>query len=159
MKQIVILLFLLLLILIASASFLFFSNVEGYSNYRLDNAMGEVPQSQTQVLVQDTYPRIEKTENKEPSSSDIWTDYPVFTLGSYEQITNNIRYPKNPDDGTCMPASMCNVLYQDKDLGNNVITPLPPLNPECGTRVGYFMTNEQLIDSLPYRTDMQNILF
>jgi uncharacterized protein YxeA len=159
MKQIVFILFLLLLILIASASFLFFNNVEGYSNYRLDNAMGEVPQAETQVLVQDTYPRTGKNEKSDESSSDIWTDYPVYTLGSYEQITNNIRYPKNPDNGTCMPASMCNVLYEDKVLGNNVITPLPPLNPECGTRVGYFTAGEQLIDSLPYNTNMQNILF
>jgi hypothetical protein len=159
MKQIVFILFLLLLILIASASFLFFNNVEGYSHYRLDNAMGEVPQAETQVLVQDTYPRTGKNEKSDESSSDIWTDYPVYTLGSYEQITNNIRYPKNPDNGTCMPASMCNVLYEDKVLGNNVITPLPPLNPECGTRVGYFTAGEQLIDSLPYNTNMQNILF
>jgi hypothetical protein len=86
-------------------------------------------------------------------------DYPIFSLGSYAQITNNIRYPDNPDDGTCTPASMCGALYHDKNTGNNFVKPLPPVNPNCGTRVGYFTTDEQVITSLPYRTDMQNILY
>jgi hypothetical protein len=55
-----------------------------------------------------------------------------------------------------MPASMCGALYHDKKLKSNYIEPLPPLNPDCGTRVGYFDTNENL---LPFRTDMQNILY
>lgn len=152
---------LLLFLIISLALPLFMKTHEGYSNYMLNDAMGDVPDAQTQVLLQDTYPRIGKEETLNKTSSDIWQDYPVFPLGSYEQITNNIRYPKNPDDGTCMPASMCGALYHDKYLGSNIVTELPPVNPECGTRVGYFTTSgdQQLIDSLPYRTNMQNILY
>jgi hypothetical protein len=160
MNQIVFL-FLILVLALGLPLFLKLKNsIEGYSNYNLDNAMGNFPQAQTEVLVQDTYPPIGKNQISNDTASDIWWHYPIFKLGSYAQITNNIRYPDNPDEGTCMPASMCGALYHDnKKLGSNYITPLPPLNPVVGTRVGYFDTSVQLVDSLPYRTDMQNILY
>ena len=159
MNQII---FLLLLIVLALGLPLVFniSNVlEGYSNYSLDQASGNFPDAQTKVLVQDTYPPIGKNQISNNTANDIWMDYPIFSLGSYAQITNNIRYPDNPDDGTCTPASMCGALYYDKNTGNNYVKPLPPVNPDCGTRVGYFTTDDQVITSLPYRTDMQNILY
>jgi hypothetical protein len=156
MNQII---FLSMLIILAVVLPLFFKNYEGFSNYKLDQAMGNVPDSQIQVLVQDTYPPIGKNQISNETSSDMWWHYPTFTLGSYKQITNNIRYPNNPDVGRCTPGSMCGALYHEKFLKSNYITPLPPVNPECGTRIGYFTTDEQLIDSLPYRTDMQNILY
>jgi hypothetical protein len=132
---------------------------DGFSNYNLDGAMGDVPASQEQVLVQDTYPPIGKNQISNDNASNIWWHYPTFQLGSYAQITNNIRFPNNPDVGRCMPASMCGALYHEKFIESNYVTPLPPLNPTQGTRVGYFDTNVQLTDSLPYRTNMQNILY
>ena len=155
------LLFLFVILVLALGLPLFFKmaeslkNMEGYSNYALDGAMGDYPAAQMKVLV-DTYPAIGKNQLSNNSASDIWRDYPIFELGSYEQTTNNIRYPDNPDEGTCMPASMCGALYYNKKLKSNIVEPLPPLNPECGTRIGYFDTNENL---LPFRTDMQNILY
>ena len=151
----------IIIILAIGIPFLFnFSNIlEGYSNYELNQSIGIVPNSQTEVLVQDTYPPIGKNEISNNTSNDIWWHYPVFNLGSYEQITNNIRYPNNPDEGTCMPASMCGALYKNKNISSNIFKPLPPVNPECGKRVGYFNTDTQLINSLPYRSDMANILY
>jgi hypothetical protein len=133
-----------------------FKKREGYSNYTLDGASGNFPASQTEVLVQDTYPPIGKNQISNNTSNDIWWHYPIFELGSYKQITNNIRYPNNPDEGTCEPASMCGALYHEKFLKSNYVEPLPPLNPTCGTRVGYFDTN---INLLPYRTDVPNVLY
>jgi len=156
MNQII---FLLMLIILAIALPLFLRNIEGFSNYKLDQSVGNFPDAQTQVLVQDTYPPIGKNQLSDETSNDMWWHYPIFTLGSYKQITNNIRYPNNPDIGRCTPGSMCGALYHKKFLGSNYVTPLPPVNPTCGTRVGYFTTDEQLITSLPYRTDMQNILY
>jgi hypothetical protein len=154
--------FLLLLIILAVGLPLVFnvsSFIEGYSNYKTSQAMGEYPNAQTHVLVQDTYPPIGKNQISNDTSNDIWQSYPTFTLGSYEQITNNIRYPRNPDVGRCTPASMCGALYHEKDLGNNIITPLPPVS-ETGTRIGYFTTTyEQLVDSLPFTSDGPNILY
>jgi len=159
MNQIV---FLLLILVLAIGLPLFFKisgsfkKIENYSNYTLDQASGSFPKAQTEVLVQDTYPAIGKNEISDKTANDIWWQYPVFKLGSYKQITNNIRYPDTPDNGTCMPASMCDALYNEKFLKSNYTEPLPPLNPECGTRVGYFDTDVNL---LPYRTSMQNILY
>jgi len=156
MNQII---FLLMLIILAIALPLFLRNIEGFSNYILDQSVGNFPDAQTQVLLQDTYPPIGKNQISDETSNDMWWHYPIFTLGSYKQITNNIRYPNNPDVGRCTPASMCGALYHEKFLGSNYVTPLPPVNSECGTRVGYFTTDEQLVTSLPYRTNMQNILY
>ena len=159
MNQIV---FLLLILVLAIGLPLFFKvsesfkKIETFSNYTLDQANGSFPKAQTEVLVQDTYPAIGKNQISDNNASDIWWHYPVFQLGSYKQITNNIRYPDTPDEGTCMPASMCGALYNERFLKSNYIEQLPQLNPECGTRVGYFDTDVNL---LPYRTNMQNILY
>lgn len=156
----IIFLFLLITLAIGLPLILNFSNIiEGYSNYSLDQAIGNVPDAQTQVLVQDTYPPIGKNQISDETSNDMWWHYPIFAVGSYKQITNNIRYPNNPDIGRCTPASMCGALYHEKYLGSNYVKPLPPVDPNCGTRVGYFTTDDQLIDSLPFRTEMQNILY
>ena len=155
-------LYLILLILIAIILPLFlnyYNKFEGFTNINLSQSLGDYPNSQTEILVQDTYPAIGKNEISNNNSSNIWWHYPIFKLGSYKQITNNIRYPNNPDEGTCMPASMCGALYREKFLQSNYINQLQPVNPECGTRVGYFSANSQLIDSLPYRTNLKNILY
>ena len=159
MKQIVFLLLLIILALGLPLVFNFSNIYEGYSNYTLVQAGGKFPDAQSKVLVQDTYPPIGKNQISDDNASNIWWHYPTVELGSYSQITNNIRYPNNPDIGRCTPASMCGALYHDKFLGDNSVKQLPPVNSNCGTRVGYFTTDERVITSLPYRTDMQNILY
>lgn len=139
--------------------FFIYKRKEYFSNYNLDGAMGSFPSAQTEVLVQDTYPPIGKNKLSNNNAFNIWWHYPTFKLGSYDQITNNIRYSNNPDIGGCMPASMCGALYHEKFIKSNYVTPLPPVNPNSGTRVGYFATDKQLIDSLPYRSNMQNIMY
>jgi len=150
-----------LIIIIIIIVLLFFHKhyIEGYENYKLNETIGDFPNSETQVLVEDTYPFIGKNQISNETSNDMWWHYPIFKLGSYKQITNNIKYPNNPDEGTCMPGSMCGALYHKKTIGSNYITPLPKLHPNLGTRIGYFFTNNQLIDSLPFRNNMQNILY
>jgi hypothetical protein len=159
MKPIIFLILTIILALGLPLIFNFQNIYENFTNYSLDQAMGNFPDAQTRVLVQDTYPPIGKNKLSNETSSDMWWHYPIFTLGSYDQITNNIRYSNNPDIGRCTPGSMCGALYHEKKLGSNYVKPLPPVNPNCGTRVGYFTTDEQLVDSLPFRTDIQNILY
>jgi hypothetical protein len=125
-----------------------YNSIEGYSNYTLDMTTGNFPTAQTEILVQDTYKAIGKNTISNNTSNDIWWHYPIFKLGSYDQITNNIRYPYNPDEGTCMPASMCGALYHDKKISSNYIEPLPPIYQNEGIRVGYFDANSKLVDSL-----------
>jgi len=118
--------------------------------------MGGFPNAQTEVLVQDTYPPIGKNQISNETAADMWWHYPTFKVGSYDQITNNIRYPNNPDIGRCTPASVCGALYHEKKTGSNYIEQLPPVNPTSGTRIGYFTTDDNL---LPFRTDTPNILY
>lgn len=151
--------FLLLLIVLALGLPLIFNLSFLTEGFSLSQSSGAYPNAQTEVLLQDTYPTIGKNQISHDDANDIWQDYPIFQLGSYDQITNNIRYPKNPDVGRCTPASMCGAIYHDKHIGDNYIRPLPPVPVDSGTRVGYFTTDEQLVTSLPYRTDMQNILY
>ena len=147
---------LIILLALILACLNFKKSYEGYSNYILADAGGKYPNAQTEVLVQDTYPAIGKNQLSNNGAQNIWRFYPSFPVGSYDQITNHIRYPNNPDEGTCMPASMCGAIYHDKHVGNNYVTQLPPINPDCGTRVGYYSTDVNL---LPYRTNMANILY
>ena len=97
MNQIVFLFFILVLAVGLPLFFKLQNSIEGYSNYNLDNAMGNFPAAQTEVLVQDTFPAIGKNQISNNSASDIWSEYPIFQLGSYKQITINIRFPDNPD--------------------------------------------------------------
>ena len=150
--------FLILLIVVALPLFYkpYFSNSEGFSNYYLGSTDGIYPSSQTDVLVQDTYPITGKNGESNDGANKIWWHYPIFEVGSYKQITNNIRYPNNPDTGRCMPANFCGTLYKDKHLKSNYIEQLPPVDPTAGTRIGYFTTD---INMLPFRTDVPNILY
>ena len=138
---------------------LFFSKSlprEGYSNNTLEDSMGDYPGALTNALVQDIYPITGRNGITDNEASDIWWHYPTFKLGSYAQITNNIRYSNNPDIGNCMPASMCGSLYKEKHLRGNYIHPLPPVNNNCGTRIGYFSTSDSL---LPIKDEVTNVLY
>jgi hypothetical protein len=129
-----------------------FTNYTNYNYYDETTSLGD----NTDILLEDSYPLTGRKGISNNNAYNIWWHYPVFKVGSYAQITNNIKYPNNPDEGTCMPASMCGALYKEKQLKSNYVKPLPPVNPDCGTRVGYFATD---INLLPYRNDMQNILY
>lgn len=143
--------------------------VENFENYTLEETttnfanpssplmpVNGIPNVENNVLLQGDYPITGRNGISNNGADKIWQHYPIVEVGSYEQITNNMRYPDNPDEGTCMPASMCGALYKDKSMGSNVIHPLPPTNNTCGTRVGYFTTDDNL---LPFSTDQTNILY
>jgi hypothetical protein len=111
---------------------------ENFANYHLDEAIGGVNASQ-EILLQDTYLPTGNKEISKNDAYDIWWHYPVFEVGSYAQITNNIKYPNNPDDGTCMPASMCETLYKNKQTLSNHVYALPPVQDnEHAVRVNYY---------------------
>ena len=107
---------------------------------------GYYPAAVDNVLAPTKYPRISHNGISNNGSADIWWHYPTFALGNYEQITNNLRYPNNPDEGTCMPASMCGALYHEsaqKNTPSNIVKPLKPLQltSKSRPRVGYFYSD------------------
>jgi hypothetical protein len=100
----------------------------------------------TETHLLNSYP-INKTKVVDSDNySYIWRYYPIFSLGSYEQITNNFKYYKNPDNGLCSPAEFCGDFYHDINIkpNTNVITPLPPVPDDPGIRIGYYRTKEDL---------------
>jgi hypothetical protein len=136
-KTILYLLGILLISLILSP---FIKSIEGFSGINND-IIGIYPRAVDKPILDD-YPLTDEkdiyniTNN---SVKDIWREYPVFSLPSFKQITNNLKYYKTPDDGTCTPPMFCNAFYKEKKVPSNEIKPLPPVPNGPGMRVGYFM--------------------
>jgi hypothetical protein len=142
------------LIFLLALTLYFTRNIEGFSG--LINP-GFYPKSVNQAILDD-YPQIGKNETSNNNYNQIWWHYPVFSLGSYKQITNNLKYYDNPDIGTCVRADFCGALYHDKkDAKSNIINPLPPAEEGSGARVGYFRSEpNELYFSIPTN---ENILY
>ena len=135
----------------------FIKNIEGFSGIYDLMTPGLFPKSVDKVIL-DTYPQIGKNETSNNNYSDIWKEYPIFPLASFKQLTNNLRYHENPDEGTCVRADFCGALYYDKkNAKSNIIHPLPPVEEGPGARVGYFRSEpNKLYFSIPTN---ENILY
>lgn len=130
-------------------------SIEGYKNKLLKNP-GLFPCSVDKPILDD-YPLINKKVVSDNSASTIWWHYPIFQLGSYKQLTNNLRYWINPDDGQCSRAEFCGALYHDKKVNSNELYPLPPAEEGEGARVGYYRSEPNyLYYSIPTN---ENILY
>lgn len=132
-------------------------NMEGFSGLYDLTVPGSYPKSVDRVILDD-FPQIGQNKVSNNNYNQIWWHYPVFKLGSYEQVTNNIRYHYNPDNGTCVRADFCGAVYKNKkDTKSNIITPLPQSEEGSGARVGYFRTEpNELYFSIPTN---ENILY
>jgi len=128
---------------------------EGFSDYKLSDA-GSYPKIvDTPIL--DTFRHTGHKYASNDNSSGIWWYYPSFGVGSFKQLTNNLRYRNNPDEGTCSRADMCGALYRRKKNKSNIILPLPEAEEGPGARVGYFRaTPNELVFSIPTN---ENILY
>jgi hypothetical protein len=117
---------------------------------------GKYPISVNQAILDD-YPLIGKNSVSNDSASTMWWHYPIFSLQSFKQQTNNLRYRYNPDDGTCSRPEFCGALYHNIKNKSNEVNPLPPAEEGEGARVGYFRTEpNQLFFSIPTN---ENILY
>ena len=153
--------FLILILVLALVPPIYSKMTESFKNkkegFTLGGASGDYPSAQNNVLVQDTYPITGINGVSDESGSKMWWRYPIFEVGSFKQMTNNIRYPYNPDDARCTAADFCYALYKNKKIGSNIVTPLPPVDPNSGTRVGYFATSDNL--TMPFKTEVPNVLY
>ena len=135
---------LLFFILIASLAIpIFFNVTEPFSlgNVLGGNMLKEGGSRENQshdLLLQDTFPTTGSASVSDKQSADVWWKYPIFKVGSYAQITNNIKYPRNPDTGRCMRIEMCDALYENRENKTNVVVPYPPIESSLNPRVGYF---------------------
>ena len=97
-------------------------------------------------LLTNVFPLTEHQSYTNNSSSNLWTDYPVLKLGSFDQITNNLRYFRNPDVGTCSPEIFCGSLYKDKPHKHNTAKWLNPVTTKPNNvRVNYYNTSPNLL--------------
>jgi len=131
--------------------------IEGFSTNKQDlETPGVYPLSVDKPIL-DSFPLTGRKDVSNNNYKDIWWEYPEFSKSSYEQITNNLRYVNNPDNGTCIRADMCGALYKKKKNKSNIVNPLPPAEEGPGARVNYYRTEPNL---LPYSIpDNENILY
>jgi hypothetical protein len=135
-----------------------FEGFKGNKRYKNDilSVSGEFPRSVDKPILDD-FPLTNSNGISNNNASDIWQDYPVFGLGSFDQITNNIRYNRNPDDGKCSRAEFCGALYRDIKHPSNEILALPAAEEGSGARVGYYRSEPNtLFFSIPTN---ENILY
>ena len=157
-KSILLLSFILIFGLYLAPFKLSFEGFKGYKRYKSDDLTvpGEFPRSVDKPILDD-YPLINSKSISTNNASDIWKDYPSFGVGSFKQLTNNIRFNRNPDDGTCSRAEFCGALYHDIKHPSNIIKPLPPAEEGKGARVGYYRSEPNtLFFSIPTN---ENILY
>jgi hypothetical protein len=134
-------LIILLFVIIFSSFFVDKTTFEGFN---LAN-FGKYPKSEIGPILS-SYPFTGRKTVSNNSYSNIWWNYPIFKVGSFAQITNNLRYRKNPDDGVCITADFCGALYKDGKMKSNYSNPLPvaPLVTANSVRVGYYKTDHNL---------------
>lgn len=83
-------------------------------------------------ILLDSYPILGKLNE---NTTGVWKTYPISNLQTYSQITNNIKNPINPDDGTCSPLEFCNAFYKNKQIIKDTNI---EINSSNVVRVGYF---------------------
>jgi hypothetical protein len=148
--------FLILILVLGLYLAPFIQSIEGFKTRYFARTEGDYPVSVDQAIL-DTYPLIKKNEVSNDSASTIWWHYPVFSLPSFKQQTNNLRYRYNPDDGTCTRPEFCGALYHSIKNKSNEVYPLPQAEEGPGARVGYFRTEpNELFYSIPTN---ENILY
>ena len=117
--------------------------IEGFKSYDLTTP-GTYPVSVDKPIL-DSFPLTGRKGVSNKNYQDIWWEYPEFSKSSFEQITNNLRYVDNPDEGTCIRADMCNALYKNRKHKSNKVCPLPPAEQGAGARVGYYRSDPNLL--------------
>ena len=148
--------FLFLVIIVTGALYKSYDKAhEGYANFKY--ALGDYPSSQDgPILPNSDFPHTGSKTTSTCTAGMIWRNYPEFEVGNYAQETNNIRYPRNPDEGTCMPADFCGALYKNRPYQSNVVTPMKPVQQGTMPRVNYYRADTE--NMLPYYNN-NNILY
>ena len=135
-----------LLIIVVISSFIINKSYfqEGYDNYLANQGM--LHTSESGPILADSYPFTGKKTVSDNNYDTRWKDYPVYEVGSYAQLTNNLRYWKNPDESQCRTPEFCNALYDDIQIDSNISKPLPPAPSvdNDNIRVNYYTTNKNL---------------
>lgn len=121
-----------------------FSNLES-SSFNFNHKTKHGMKTDISPLLSDVYPTINRNQVSNKNSDKLWWYYPSFGVGSFKQITNNIKYPNNPDNGTCSPGLFCGTFYKDAQQKSNISVPLKPVKYGDGARVNFYRNDKYLL--------------
>lgn len=111
------------------------------------------------LLISDIYPSKISADTIVKYNNVIWKKNQPINVNGYKQVTNNIEYPINPDNGSCIPSVFCysfyanNKKYPNNHVSNMLLSENTTLTPYDTTdklnnnpndqkvRVGYFTTS------------------
>lgn len=98
---------------------------------------GKYPDSDNNPMMEDSlYPYKNPRGLSDASYRDQWLKFPLWSVGSYEQKTNNVRHWSSPCNGTSATADLCGGLYEKIEVKKDCIP--PPPKKFCNTRVNYY---------------------
>jgi hypothetical protein len=119
-----------------------FSSMEKYNRILMP---GDYPLSADEPLLHGVFPTTGAKGVSNYGSATLWQYKPVVEVGSFDQITNNMKNIANPDDGSCAPGNMCGALYKDRKVPSNITQPLQPTPFGSGARVGFYRNSDYLL--------------
>jgi hypothetical protein len=118
---------------------------KGLEGFRQMLWPNDYPDSQTFPLLKGVYPLRESTVISNNNADFVGLHNAPTDLSSFAQITNNIRYNNNPDNGTCTPAQFCGSLYKSYQNKVNTSVPLNPVPYGPGARVNFVRSKNNLL--------------
>jgi hypothetical protein len=127
---------------------------ENFDNYHLDSVGSKVAKTPNkELLLSDTnFPIKSKIELSSKNAQDAWFLFPHISKAdeggsSYDQITNNFRYQRNPDIGNTLPGELNSIFYQNNvDRKGNKVCFLDPVEESSEkVRVGFFNTEVDVL--------------
>jgi hypothetical protein len=76
-----------------------------------------------------------------------WYLYPVFSVPSFNQMTNNLRYFTNPSIAHDVPEDFLDAFYGSKSAKTNIVSygDVKPIITYNEPRVGYWNTNVDVL--------------
>ena len=113
-------------------------NFETYQNI---NSLGD-----DNYLLKGVYP-INNNPVSNQTYSREWKNYPIFNIPSYSQMTNNLRYFKNPNIAISSPEDFLDTFYNNKSNISNIVKPgaIKPIVTQGNPRVGYWNTKVDVL--------------
>ena len=120
---------------------------ENFDNYNLDSIGSKIAKNQNTI-----FPIKSKIELSTKDYKDDWFLFPHISKAdeggsSYDQITNNFKYQRNPDIGNTLPGELNSIFYQNNvNRKGNKVRFLDPVKDEPDkVRVGFFNTEVDVL--------------